>query len=107
VDAVAFSPNGALLATADADGTVRLWNPTTGQPVGTALPADPGPGAWMSTLAFSPNGALLATADGTIQLWEVSLFASPYAALCADVGSPTRQDWDQYAPGEPFPKICA
>jgi transcriptional regulator with XRE-family HTH domain len=48
-----------------------------------------------------------ADTDGAMQLWDVSLIANPYAALCTDVGSPTRQGWDQYAPGEPPPKICA
>jgi WD40 repeat protein len=32
---VAFSPGGTLLASADADGTVRLWNPATRRPVAT------------------------------------------------------------------------
>ena len=102
VDGVAFSPDGNLLATADADGTVGLWNTATGQAI-ASLPADSGVG-----VAFSPNGNLLASADadGTVQTWHMSLFANPYAALCADVGSPTSADWAQYAPGEPQPSVC-
>jgi len=88
---------------------VRLWDPATRQPLGISLPADTGPGGGVTAVAFSPDGKLLARAgaDGAIQLWEVSLIANPYAALCTDSGRPTRQDWDQYASGEPRPKICA
>jgi WD40 repeat protein len=106
VHGVAFSRDGKLLASADGDGTMRLWNPATGQPVGAPIQA--GAQAGVSAVAFSPDGKLLASTggDGTVRLWQVSLFAHPYAALCAYVGAPTPQEWNQYAPGEPQPKVC-
>ena len=63
-------------------------------------------------MAFSPGGTLLASADadGTVRTWHVLLFADPYsayAALCADVGPPTKAEWTQYAPGQTQPNICS
>jgi sugar lactone lactonase YvrE len=108
VNGVAFSPDGKLLATAATDGTVRLWNPATGQPVGGPLPASTGQLRGVNGVAFSPDGKLLATAsaDNTVSAWQMPLFVDPYAALCADVGPPTKANWLQYAPGEPQPTIC-
>ena len=106
VHGVAFTPDGTLLATADGAGTVRLWNPVTGQPVGAPIQASAQTG--VSAVAFSPDGKLLATADGDgmVRLWQVSLHTHPYAALCAYVGPPTPQEWNQYASGGPLPKVC-
>lgn len=71
-DAVAFHPDGHLLATARrhvwSDAGVRLWNPITGSSVGELdTPAD--------AVAFSPDGIFLATADkssGLVRLWNIT-----------------------------------
>jgi WD40 repeat protein len=64
--AVAFSPNGMLLARGDADGTVVLWEVTTGRRQ-DALQGGPLP---RLRLAFSPDGKMLA--DDHVTVWQVS-----------------------------------
>jgi WD40 repeat protein/DNA-binding XRE family transcriptional regulator len=89
VTSVAFSPNGKLLAGADAH-TVRLWNPTTGQAIGTPLPADSPSGAGVYSAAFSPDGKLLASASGaTVRLWNLATRQPIGAPLRAVAGPGT------------------
>lgn len=70
VNALSFSPDGALLASASEDNSVRLWNPADGSAVATLS----GHTAAVNALAFSPDGTTLASADssGMILLWDVA-----------------------------------
>src|SRR5438034_1374843 len=72
VHAVAPSSDSALLATAGADGTVRLWNLKRQGEVAAILTEDKGP---LHAVAFSPDGKTLASAgaDGVVRLWDVKV----------------------------------
>src|SRR5436190_1680797 len=67
---VAYSPDGKTLASADADGTVRLWDVATHRTVGEPLAMG---NVVVAAVAFSPDGKTLASAssDGTLRLWNV------------------------------------
>jgi eukaryotic-like serine/threonine-protein kinase len=69
VSAVAFSPDGSLIATSCGDAMTRIWDARDGRPL-TSIP-----GPWyMQSLAFSPDGAYLAASSsrtGLVCLYQL------------------------------------
>lgn len=72
VDAVALSPDGAVVATGSFDKTVKLWNPATGSLLRT-YGGQQGHQGQVLAVAFSPRGDQLASGgtDNTARLWDV------------------------------------
>jgi WD40 repeat protein len=68
VTALAFSPNGQILASADRNGGISLWDPDNGQELFTLA----GHKSAVTTLSWRPDSKLLASSseDGTVKLWE-------------------------------------
>ncbi len=66
---VSFSPCGKFLCVGSKDGTVRLLDIKTGQPLPTLLE---GHINWVSSVAFSPDEAIVLTRsdDCTVRLWN-------------------------------------
>jgi WD40 repeat protein len=67
---VAFHPDGALLASASWDETVKIWDVTSDPPVLHATLPGNGP---IEVVTFSPDGTLLAAAEGrTVRVWDMT-----------------------------------
>ncbi|MFI1487843.1 WD40 repeat domain-containing protein [Streptomyces sp. NPDC020747] len=67
---VAFSPDGALLASGHSFDYVRLWDVASRKNVAIL----PGHNAFVLAVAFSPDGRLLASGshDASVRLWDVA-----------------------------------
>ncbi|MGN6678379.1 MAG: WD40 repeat domain-containing protein [Streptosporangiaceae bacterium] len=85
VNSLEFSPDGKLLASANGNGTIRLWDSATSQPEGSPVQTDIGSQGSVNAVAISPGGSLLASAyaDGTVRLWVpgTSQLHSPVLAI--------------------------
>ena len=66
INVLAFTPNGKMIASGSDDGTIRLWDTSTGTQMLNI------PSRKTNSLAFSEDGKILASSDPVnIQLWDV------------------------------------
>lgn len=90
VRAIDWSPDGARLATAGFDGTVRFWDVEEGEPLGEARS---GHEEEIWSVAYSSDGTTLASAghEGTVRLWDAEsgtpgdVLEAPEGGLVASV----------------------
>ncbi|NRQ37373.1 hypothetical protein HII36_36885 [Nonomuraea sp. NN258] len=105
VTALAFSPDGGVLAAGTSNGVVQLWDVATHQPIGGPLPT---PGDSVLALTFGADGRTLNVAGEHVPVQSYDL--SPQAAaatLCRRAGdglSPA--DWAAYFPGRSRLSAC-
>jgi WD40 repeat protein len=75
--AIAYSPDGQLLAASDSTGEIRVWGVSQHQiahkEIGQCLFTCTGHTNWVRAIAFSPDGRYLASSsdDLTISLWDL------------------------------------
>ncbi len=69
VAGAAFSPDGQHVATCSWDGTIKMWNPTTGS---VELKFVASPDKYVNSIMFSPDGLQLLSAsdDNTAKVWD-------------------------------------
>jgi hypothetical protein len=105
IQALGFSPNGRVLATGSANGTVRLWDAGTQKQVGPQLA---GPVPELRALAYSPTGRAIMTgsSNGTTVIWNVSPAAWAIRACELAGRALTRQEWAQLLPGRAYHPTC-
>ncbi|WP_131792617.1 WD40 repeat domain-containing serine/threonine protein kinase, partial [Candidatus Protofrankia datiscae] len=80
VESIAFAPDGHTLASANGDGTIRLWDVSDRSAPRTLGAPLTGHTDRVRSVAFSPDGRTLASAshDHTVRLWDVSDRSAPH-----------------------------
>jgi WD40 repeat protein len=70
--ALVFSPDGSVLAAAEENASLRLWDPSSGDEIDALKAPDADSEAFLWDAAFHPSGSLLAAVDsaGQVFVWS-------------------------------------
>jgi WD40 repeat protein len=106
ITSLVFAPDGRMLATAGADGTVALWDVETRKPIGTPLTLERETSV---SAAFSPDGSHLfavSTRGQGVRLNASSEAWKRHACVVAgrDLGA---REWEDTLPERPYQAVCS
>ncbi|MEQ4721494.1 AAA family ATPase [Nonomuraea sp. B19D2] len=108
----AFSPDGRLMAVANAADQIQLWDVATDRPLGLPFagfqPDDSSLGlSTLNALAFAPDGSAVLALDGHGRL-RTHLIAPGKikSELCAEFGALSPTDWNTYLHDLPYRDSC-
>jgi WD40 repeat protein len=95
VSSVAFSADGKLLASSSIDGSVKVWNATTGASMNDIYSS----GGAVNSVSWGPNGTLAAgLANGTVDVYGwPKLNSTILRTMPGHLGDVTSLDWSQSA----------
>jgi WD40 repeat protein len=90
--------------TINADGSIRLWDLPSGEPLGAPLPGSTTAGSG----TFFPNGKQIVAVfgSGTGVVWKVDPTSWRAEACRIANGNLTRAEWHSYLANRPYSKTC-
>lgn len=103
--ALAFSSDGGTLAVGGANGTLRLWDTATQQPLGTDLPTA---GDGIRSPAFAEDGGTVYAGGPDVRLQRFPIDPDrAVRTICARTGGGlTEAQWRTYVPDAPHENVC-
>ncbi|SBU91952.1 WD40 repeat [Streptomyces sp. Ncost-T6T-1] len=104
VSALAFSPDGGILAVASEEN-IQLWDTASNQPIGSALPSA---GDTVLSLSFAADGNTLYAAGANVpfQKYDISTGRAVETVCRRARGGLSRSDWADYVREVPYRETC-
>lgn len=98
----------AIRAIGNGNGIVQLWDTSADHETAAPITADTNGDVYVRRVVFSYGGTILLPLNeqGVLEMWNTSLWADPYRALCSEARALSAGNWARYAPGEPEPAVC-
>jgi WD40 repeat protein len=107
-DSVAWSPDGKVIA-ASGGGELHLYDLSSGRQIGSSISLTEEPPVGASPyVAFTPDGRNIVASDYTGRTWVVPVSLDQWRVRACSVANRnlTRTEWNQFATGRSFERVC-